>query len=328
MTGTAAQLFAELERGERRPFYLIHGSEPFQAREILDRIRAKLVPADGSAEFLAEHWDGEGLDGGALRRSLDTLPGLFGEGTRFVVCVRFDKVSPSALMAVESYFDDPSPTTTLVLTAEKADKRKGWYKAVEASGFVVDVTEPKERDWPKWQGYFERRVGKRMAPGAWELLVAAGQRQLAAVATEVEKAALYVGDAPTIDAEAATRSASPSSEANVFEFVENVVLRRKFEALRGYECLRREGEADVKLLALLVRQFQLVEKAKHAPADKPLAAHLGVHPFVAQKVVGQARQLGGTDLTRTFQLLADGDFALKTGRGDLFGAFLVPYFAS
>lgn len=327
MIGTAQQLFTELERNVRKPFYLITGGEPFQTKEILDRLRAKLVTDPDAAEFLAEHWDGEGLDGNALRQSVDTLPGLFGDGTRYVVCVRFDKASPSALAAVESYFDDPSPTTTLVLATDKADKRKGWYKAVEAKGFVVEVAEPKERDWPKWQTFFERRVQKKIAPEAWDILVAAGGRQLALVASEVEKAALLVGTAPTIDPKSAAHSASPSSEANVFEFVENVVLRKKFPALDDYERLRREGEADVKLLALLVRQFQLIEKAKHAPADKALAAHLGVHPFVATKVVGQARQIDGTRLTKIFRLLADGDYALKTGRGDLFGAFLVPYFA-
>lgn len=328
MIGTAAQLFAELDRGERKPFYLITGGEPFQTRQVLERLRTKLVPSDGSEEFLVDAWDGEGLDGGVLRRSLDTLPGLFGDGTRYVVCVRFDKLSPSSLEAVESYFDDPSPTTTFVMAAEKADKRKAWFKAVEAKGFVVEVTEPKERDWPKWQTFFERRAQKRIAPEAWDVLVAAGNRQLSLVAAEVEKATLLVGDATVIDRAAAAQSASPSSEANVFEFVENVVLRKKLAALDDYERLRREGEADVKLLALLVRQFQLIEKAKHAPADKPIAAHLGVHPFVAQKVTTQARQIDGARLGKIFRLLADGDYALKTGRGDLFGTFLVPYFAA
>lgn len=328
MTGTAAQLFTELDRGVRRPFYLVVGSEPFQTKEILDRLRAKLVPPDDSAEFLVDGFDGEGLDGGVLRRALDTLPGLFGgDGNRYVLCVRFDKLSPSSLAIVESYFDDPSPTTTFVIAAEKADKRKAWTKAVEAKGFVVEVAEPKDRDWPKWQTFFERRVNKRILPEAWDVLVTAGQRQLALVASEVEKAALLAGNSNTVDVATAKLSASPSSEASVFDFVEDVVLRKKLPALDGYERLRREGEADVKLLALLVRQFQLIEKAKHAPADKPIASHLGVHPFVAQKVTSQSRQIDGARLTTIFRLLADGDYALKTGRGDLFGAFLVPYFA-
>ena len=161
---TAQQLFKDLEAGIRKPFYVIVGEEPFQMSEILSRLKKVFLAKEEDGTFNFEAFDGEHLDVSALIGSLDTLPGLFdGPGAmRLILCRHFEKINATGIEALDRYFKSPSDTTCFVIQAGKMDKRKAWVKAVDAKGDVVEVSEPYDREWPKWQGYFERKIEKKI----------------------------------------------------------------------------------------------------------------------------------------------------------------------
>jgi hypothetical protein len=58
MQVTASQIFRELDDGKWAPFYLIVGEEPFQAGEILDRLKKFFKQGD----FNSDSFDGEHLE--------------------------------------------------------------------------------------------------------------------------------------------------------------------------------------------------------------------------------------------------------------------------
>lgn len=328
---TAQQLFKEIESGRPQPVYLVSGNEPFQAAEIAARAKALFVGDQGDVALNCESWDGEGLDGPALRRSLETLPGLFDgpDARRLVLCARFDKATVGALEALDGYFEDPAPTTCLLLFCVKADKRKSWYRAIEARGAVIEIHDPHERDWPKWLAYFERKCGKRIDPEAWERLVEGAGRSLAPVWSEVQKAAALAGESPRIGVEHC-EALFVAGGSDVFELVEDIACRRAYASLRRFQELLRSGENEIKLLSLIVRQFRLIDQLQRLSAqgvtdNKTLASKLGVPPFVLAKIKGQAH-FHPTGVRETLELLAECDFQLKTGEGALFERFLVPYF--
>jgi DNA polymerase III subunit delta len=161
---SAQQAFKDLDEGRFRPFYVVVGEEPFQTSEILLRLKRFFLKGENQIAFNTtfnyETWDGEHLNGADLLTSLNTVPGLFDgpDSLRLVTCSRFDKVSASALEALDPYFRNPSPTTCFVLLCNKVDKRKSWYKKVDEKGAVIDVNEPYEREWPRWHGYFEKKI--------------------------------------------------------------------------------------------------------------------------------------------------------------------------
>lgn len=328
MIGTAQQLFTGLSRGERLPFYAVLGDEPFQSNEILQRLKDAFLP-QGDDPFAWERFDGEGLDVGAFLRSLDQMPGLFGDPSakRLVICTRFDKVSAAGLERLEKYFADPSPDTSLVLVAAKGDKRRLWFKAAEKAGFVVEVADPRDRDWPRWHKYFEKRAGKAIEPEAWERLLVASQGKLAELATEVEKLALYVGKETVITGEDAAAALDGLGAADLFGFVDDVVEGRKLAAMIGYRKLADSGESDVKLLALVARQMQLLDRVavEGIRDSKVLAQVAGVHPFAAQKAVERARHKTPAHWARGVRLVAQADFRMKTGKGDFVSELLLPW---
>ena len=332
----ANDVFRELDSGKFRPVYLIVGEEPFQVNEILHRFRQffakKNPPGEGLDDFRTETWDGEGMAFDEFRSSLEELPGLFSEGpsTRFLICQRYERVSPAHQEKLEAYFENPNPDVCLVLCASKADKRKAWIKTIEKAGAVITVEEPKYKDWTKWRGYLEKKLGKRLGPNAWERSLEEAGHALSLVASDLERAALYVGSRPDITEKDVMEFSRSGGWTDLFAFVDDVAQRKKTPALLRYHALVRAGEAELKLLSLLVRQFRLMDKlsrlvSEGAP-ENSFASELGVPPFAVSKFkTALSRQPHGPE--PGLRLLAETDYLLKTGKGSLFDTFLVPYFA-
>jgi len=327
---SAGQIFRELDEGNWKPFYLVVGEEPFQAGEIQDRVRAFFAGADSPVET----FEGDSLDGAALLASLQELPGLFAdEGKpKLIFCSRMDKASSSAMEILENYFQDPNPTTCLLMTAAKADRRKAWVKTVENKGYLVEVAEPYDRDWPKWQGYFAKKLGKKIAAEAWDLLVESSGRSLSVLWAEAQKASLYIGKRSEITREDMAQLASFGGDTDVFAFAEEVLCRRAATSIYKFHRLLQSGENEVKLLSILLRQFRMVDHCTRLNRQgitdsRSLASQLGTHPFFVPQILGQAKHHSPESLDKAFHLLADADFRLKTGGGHLFETFLVPYFS-
>jgi DNA polymerase-3 subunit delta len=326
MQVTASQIFRELDEGKWSPFYLIVGEEPFQAGEILARLKKFFKQGD----FNSDSFDGEHLDVGALVSSVDMLPGLF-DDHRLVLCQRVDKVAPSSWEAMDAYFANPSPSTCFVMTAAKVDKRKTWVKQAEKLGRLVEISEPYERDLPRWQTYFQTKLKKQIESEAWALLTQSCGGSLSLMWSAVQTAATYVGDSTLIRGEDVAALVSGSS-GDVFELAEEVLCRRPGPSMRLFHQLLRSGENEIKILSILLRQFRLVDHCARLMSQgitdgKTIASQIGTHPFFVPKIMGQAKHHTTESLRRAFELLTESDFKLKAGDGGLFENFLVPYFS-
>ncbi len=321
MAKSAAQIFKDLETGKHKPVYLIIGEEEFQINEILEKFRETFLKDENSRNFSFESWEGESLNASELIASLEMLPGLFdaSESTRLVFCRRLEKASPTSMDLMENYFSNPNTSTCFVMTAAKVDKRKAWVKEAMKNGEVVEVAEPYDRDWPKWQGYFEKKIGKRIDTAAWDRLVESGQRTLSLVWSEVEKAANYVGVSDKITEAEAKELTTGMGMGDVFQFAEDVVMGNKLKAMKQFESLLQSGENEIKIVSILVRQYRMVEQCifltKSGVTDpKTIAGKIGMHPFFVGKVINQAKKHTLKSVATHLEKLSDLDFRLKTGK--------------
>jgi DNA polymerase-3 subunit delta len=247
------------------------------------------------------------------------------------VCRRFEKAPATLLERLEGYFKNPAPQTCFLILAEKADKRKAWTKEVEKNGVVLEVAEPYDRDWPKWRPYFEKRCGKSIELAAWEALVEAAGRSLALVATECEKAALFIGDSKAIRLEDVREVSGCSVSDDIFQLSEDIVARRSMAAMVKFHRLLLSGESEIKILSILVRHFRQVAHCLHLMEGgvrdpKTVGPQLGVPPFFVPKIQELAKGYTAASLNTSIKRLAECDYLLKRGEGNLWGDFLVPHF--
>lgn len=328
------QLVEALAAGHAKPIVVLSGEEHFQVEEAVTALKNYYLVAQEDRDFHFEILEGESLTAERLREACEVLPGLLepSRGARLVLCRRFEKADTSVQHYLETYLADPLTSTALVLTVSKIDKRRGWAKAAQKQGWVLEVAEPYERDWPKWKGYLEKKFRKRIALDAWGVLVELCGRRLGLVASEFEKAALYQS-ASEIGAEDIWAVAAATAAADIFKFAEATFMGNASDALQRYRSLIHSGESDIKLLAILVRHFRQLRACHQALEEgitdpRVLGPRIGVPPFFVANIVSAARRYSSERLSDTLHRLARADYSLKRGEGTLAELFVYPHLES
>lgn len=111
-----------------------------------------------------------------------------------------------------------------------------------------------------------------------------------------------------------------SFEGKIFELMDAISKKQTKRAIQLLKEERWAGANDHYLLTMLGRQVRVLISARSMLDENPraskqeLAEILGVHPFVAQKALEQARGFRFEDLRKAHDLLFDFDHKLKSGR--------------
>lgn len=325
------QLGASLAREEIRPVIVLSGEELFQIEEAVELLKQYFLVTPEDRDFHYEVLDGESLEAERFREACEMLPALLTptRGSRLVLCRRWDKADAACQKELDTYLGNPSDTTCLVLTVSKIDRRKAWTKAVEAKGWLLEASEPFDRDWGKWQGYLEKKFAKRIDADAWTLLVELCGKKLSVVANEFKKLVVYAPESKSL-AEADIWAVVASSQAgDIFKFAEDVFAGRAYDALERYRLLMNSGESEIKLLAILLRHFRQLRSCFEALREgitdtRVLGTRLGMPPFFVPGIMASAKRYGPQTLERSLHLLANADYSLKRGEGNLADLFVLP----
>jgi len=314
---TASDPLAELQRSGPRLVYALDGEERALLEEFRLALEAAAIPA-AARDFNYESFSGKDATLSRVIDSASTLP-AFAE-RRLVVVTQSEKLltSPEPLLR---YLDEPSPTTVLVLIADKFDGRSKAYKALQKAGAAIRFERPKPSEMPRLVEDRARRRQLAIDPGAVRMLIEAVGADLGAVDQSLELLDLYRGPGNDRPIESADVSAVilAAKEESVFEFVDAVGGQDRAGAL---ELLHRilvvQREPALRVLALLARHYRhliilraLMERRAH-PGE--IASALGVPPFVVDKLRRQAQRHPLERLTSGHAAIKAADRQLKGGR--------------
>lgn len=174
-----------------------------------------------------------------------------------------------------------------------------------------------------------RRSGGQFKRDAAGLLAEMLGSDTRLAATEIEKLLLYVNFARPVDVEDVERLSVRSAQANIFDMVDAMGGRNSPQALKLLEQLLEEQDA-LAIFGMITRQFRLLLLARTALQDgvsgeAALSQVLGTPPFVARKIMNQAKQFNLPSLEAIYRRLLEIDRDSKTGvmDGDLSLCLLV-----
>lgn len=279
---------------------------------------------------------------GPSQEVVDIQPFRFedeGSGPAMIACQSISLFSTSSLVVLENctaflaasktkhditdlekYIANPIPGRNLVITVlgDKLDERKKITKLVKSHA-VVDCTTPKEsealdviRGLAKQR---EIRIGQHGLKELWRRAQTVSQ-----CAAELDKLWTYT-DGVEITVEDVTQLVSLPLEDNVFAWIDGVVkgdLERSFRALRDVEL---GGYDAFALLSLIARQLRLMWYAHvfggKGYSQQQIAAKTGAHPYSVRIAGDQARILSPEIIERLTLIVADAEFAIKSGRRDI-----------
>jgi DNA polymerase-3 subunit delta len=211
-----------------------------------------------------------------------------------------------------AYLAKANPTTVIVALTSKLDKRLKLYAQLGKKGWLHVLEAP--RQLGPWLRAEAAARHVEITPDAINRLIDTVGADLSRLALAVEQLAIYAGDRPVTPADVDELIAE-TRERSVFELTDAIGAGDRGLALAAVASLCDQRESAVGVVAMLarhVRQLGLVHVARQTNVPRPQwAQHLGVPPFVVDKLVAQARRYPPAVLARATARIAAADRALK-----------------
>lgn len=317
-------LWKQIKRKEFSPIYLLYGTESFLINETMQLLTDHVLTEE-DIEFNLSSFDLTETPIEIALEDAETIPFLgerkllFLHNSYFLTAEKSKEKVEHNLARLEAYLKEPAPYSIVVLVApyEKLDERKKVTKALKKNAALFEAKKLTEADLKKWIVTRAEFNGVVIEPKAVELILTLVGTNLFMLTSEIDKMALYIGQAHVIDVKTVESLVARSLEQNIFTLVDKIVERKIEDALRIYYDLLTLNEEPIKILAVITTQIRLIyqvkELARRGYGQKQIAGHLKVHPFRVKLAAGQAQKFAEKELISLIKQLADADYKMKTG---------------
>jgi len=310
-----AQLAANLNKGHLSPVYLVAGEETFLADEARRRIAEAAQLQAGTCSTSSYH--GDEVDLATVLDDLRTLD-LFSPGRLVTVSPanRFVQAHPDALVA---YAEAPPSNAWLTLVTGKVDGRLKLTKTVLKLGGLVLCNRVYPREVLPWIMGRVKLMNRQIDPNAAQLLAEFLGTDLAAIAGELDKLRVYIGDRTRITEQDVAALSLRDRTRDIFELTDGIGHKQGDHVLVVLNRLLEQGEAPIRVLAgvswHLRRLWAAKELINNGKAPNDAASEVGVRYFVGQ-FLAQVNGFSLSELRRNCSALMRCDAALKSSALD------------
>ncbi|MBM3813482.1 MAG: DNA polymerase III subunit delta [Acidimicrobiia bacterium] len=340
---TADQFVRSLEKGPVSPVYLFLGPESY-AREACRSALLKRVLGDGEREESFIRHDMEEVPLAAVVDDARSLS-LFAP-KRVIWASRAEAALPRGRRgssegeeddkgggdsgALETYLGDPTPDVVVVLDSSryefdgedksKQDRVKKFYSGIRA---VVEFPRFREADAARLARELARARKLEIGSAELDLLVEATGSSAAAIATEIEKLALYAGAGGRVTAEDIAQMVPQARATTIFALVAALGRKDRTQALEILDTLVREGEYLPLALQFLAAQFRqaLVAGEAGLSGGRQIMGYfqrmgVAMWPSRAEQIAQTVTAFRKDDLRSALRRISETDVALRDIRPD------------
>lgn len=300
---------------DMRPVMFFYGDD-YLIEEKLQDIKAKaLSPAFADMNYNA--FDAKEADIDNIISIAQTFPVM--SKKRLIVINRAEGLSKLQQDSFLEYIKNPSPTTCLVFTAEKIDKRLGFFSALDKAKCLCYIKPLAEGEFPAWIRKEALRFGKKISDETIGVLLDALGNDLGDIKQELDKLTLFVGDRNNIGKEDVETVVSNSRVDTVFNLTDSIGSKDFKKAIININKLIDQKEEPVKILGMITRHFRIIWRAKglskKGVSPNSMASVLGVFtPRYLDGYIKQGRGFSAEGLLKIYQKLHKTDIALKSAK--------------
>jgi DNA polymerase III subunit delta len=301
----------EILGGVYKPLYLFLGEEIDWKESVLSRIRSQLNDRYSVQSYQAA----DGLSG--ILDQAKMVP-MLDEGHVFFIR-DVERLPESDLAQLAAYMEKPSSFCRIILTLQKADRRKKSWKALLALGESVDFVAMRADQLRQWLSDMAKQDGRSLSSDAAEFLVGQAGGRLDEVGERYRLLCLYLAENEPITREHCQDLFMTVREESIWELVDAIIAHRPMNAISAAVSLLDSGSAPQQLLAFLYGRFRLASLAHYhlAKGGRPddLAKALGSSPFALKKLLPWGRKWDEEQWSGVRRLFAKADQRMKTTGG-------------
>lgn len=296
--------------------YFLYGDEELLMEGALKRL-GDMLSSQVDADFNMEVLNATEVGVEYIIDVAETVPLL--SSRRLVIVREVDRLSRKDQQRLAGYLEAPNPETTLVLVAHfpKAGEQRdssamkrlegsALFKRARQAGEVLKFSfagRGRQQKIENWASEEFKKRGKRIEPGAGDLLLEKVGRELRDLGDAIERTCLFAADKEVIRRADIEQVVIPAAEPGIFELIDAVAERRRDLSLYLLNKLIQQGESPHRIFSLLLRQFRMIAKVKSLAADhdyRQIASRVGIPPFLVSKCMQQSKRFSSERLRSVF----------------------------
>lgn len=218
----------EIKSGSIKPIYFLMGEEPYYIDRLCDYIEENILSEDEKG-FNQTVLYGRDVSIEDIISTCKRYPMM---AERQVVIVKEAQDLSRTIEKLESYADNPTPTTVLVLCYKykTLDKRKKVTKNLEKNGLVYESKKLYENQVGQWITRVLQGKGYTIEPKANAMLVEFLGTDLSKINNELEKLQIILPKGSQISAKQIEENIGFSKDYNVFELRKAIGERNQFKS--------------------------------------------------------------------------------------------------
>lgn len=302
-----------IKKGELKTVYLLYGSERYLVLKMKEKLRNAIISPEDNFNY--SYFEGNKIDLVNLRELSQTMP-FFSE-TRLIMVEGSGLFKKSSDAMVDILKQAPK-TTKFIFVESEVDKRNKLYKYISKNGYAAELNGMTEKELLTFMVRIIGSAGKKIREDTAKYFLAVAGTDMNILQNEIEKVIAYTGKRDEITKKDVDAIVTVEITNKIFDMLTHIVYKRQREALDLYYDLVAKKEPPLRILALLVRQFQILFQVKdmqnHGKGRQEMAKLIGLAPFIVGKYENQARGFSLEQLRESIRECANVEEKIKTGQ--------------
>ena len=305
----------DIKNGTFRRVYLLYGDEDYLKLQYKNKLLRALVTEGDTMNF--SRFEGKEAQVPALIDLAETMP-FFAEHR--VILVEDSGFFKNAAPQLAEYLPDMPETTCMIFIEKEVDKRSKTYKSLKDIGRMVEFKTPDEKMLTRWVLTVLQKNDKKLTQPTMQLFLEKAGNSMGNIDRELEKLICYVGDREIIQMDDVEEICTGQTENRIFDMIHMMAEKRQKEALELYYDLLALKEPPMRILFLLVRQFNILLQVKTMVAagmeQNQIADQAGLRSFTIRRYRSEAGHFSVQKLKEALRDCARAEEDVKTGRLD------------
>lgn len=304
----------DLKNQTFRKVYLLYGNEAYLKNQYRERLKKAILGEDTMNLMVV---NGKDAVLSELRSFTDTMP-FFAE--KRLVLLNDTGLLKASSEGFSEWLSELPDTACVVFTESEVDKRNKVYKKISDTGYAAELNHPDEQMMKAWILNMLKGRNLGITVDAYNQLLLCLPEDMEGMKNEIEKVMSYCEGKEAVAKEDVMAVCHVQLENRIFDLVSAVSGRRRTQALDLYYDLLALKEPAMRILILMSREFNrlflcrnLMEERK---GQNEVAGVLGVKPFIASKLIDQARRYTKAELVEAVKTAVELENAIKSGDMD------------
>lgn len=304
------QLKKYLANGESDPAYLVCGEDAYFRNKSVEFLKERFVtePAINAAVFEGESVLSDPED---FFAALYAYPFL--SEKRMVTVREFYPKTDFCNGKFKEYLENPAPETVLVIENSRICeplKKTGKLTLIDCEKGESDLLS-------RWIVNECAKSGVTIGRAEAEKIAEYSLRDMTKISGEVAKLTAFAGTGGTIGAEDIENLVVKDTEYQIYELTEWIGKKNTGKAWMILKEMEAKGEPPQRLLVSIYNYFRrLLHISLSTLSDGELAGIFGIKEYAVKKLRVLARSFRKKDLKRATDVLAESDYAAKSGKAD------------